>query len=88
MTDQIAQRYVKRPLTIEAMPLVLERAPALGAWLDSHNANWYSDNAGIHITTLEGTMHASWGDWIIRGVRGEFYPCKPDVFATTYELAA
>ena len=37
------------------------------------------------IETLEGAMKAAVGDWIIRGVRGEFYPCKPDVFAQTYE---
>lgn len=39
----------------------------------------------IDIETLEGTMRAVQGDWIIRGVQGEFYPCKPDVFAATYE---
>lgn len=37
------------------------------------------------IRTLEGDMKAGFGDWIIRGVRGEFYPCKPDIFAQTYE---
>ena len=39
----------------------------------------------IDIDTLEGTMSATEGDWIIRGVQGEFYPCKPDIFAATYE---
>ena len=39
------------------------------------------------IETLEGTMTASKSDWIIRGVKGEFYPCKPDIFAATYEPA-
>jgi hypothetical protein len=37
------------------------------------------------IQTLEGDMHANPGDWIIKGVKGEFYPCKPDIFAATYE---
>lgn len=37
------------------------------------------------IPTLEGTMSASPGDWIIKGVKGEFYPCKPDIFEATYE---
>ena len=41
--------------------------------------------AHIAIDTLEGVMRASAGDWIIRGVQGEFYPCKPDIFAATYE---
>jgi hypothetical protein len=39
----------------------------------------------LRIPTLEGNMEASIGDWIIRGVKGEFYPCKPDIFAATYE---
>jgi len=40
------------------------------------------------IATLEGVHHARLGDWIIRGVQGEFYPCKPDIFEATYESAA
>jgi len=40
----------------------------------------------IFIVTLEGEMVATAGDWIIRGVQGEFYPCKPDIFEATYEL--
>ena len=39
----------------------------------------------LSIQTLEGSMRASVGDWIIRGIKGEFYPCKPDIFAATYE---
>lgn len=39
----------------------------------------------IKIRTLEGTMIANIGDWIIKGVKGEFYPCKPDIFEKTYE---
>jgi hypothetical protein len=41
----------------------------------------------LSIPTLEGTMQASENDWIIRGVKGELYPCKPDIFAATYEPA-
>ena len=44
-----------------------------------------SDFVELDIHTLEGTMRATPGDWIIQGVKGEFYPCKPDVFAETYE---
>lgn len=40
------------------------------------------------IQTLEGNMRADMGDWIIRGVKGEFYPCKPDIFEATYEPAS
>lgn len=43
------------------------------------------DEGFIGIVTLEGTMSARRGDWIIRGVGGEFYPCKPDIFEKTYE---
>ena len=41
----------------------------------------------LEIGTLEGVMRAQPGDWIIRGVKGEIYPCKPDIFAATYEIA-
>ncbi len=42
----------------------------------------------LEIRTLEGTHKASDGDWIIQGVQGEFYPCKPDIFAATYEAVS
>lgn len=45
----------------------------------------YGENTHIHIPTLEGTMTANCGDWIIKGVNGEFYPCKPNIFERTYE---
>ena len=44
-----------------------------------------TDRMGLQIPTLEGLMLAVEGDWIIRGVKGEFYPCKPDIFEQTYE---
>lgn len=43
------------------------------------------DDPKLKIETLEGTMNASLGDWIIKGVNGEFYPCKPEIFEKTYE---
>jgi hypothetical protein len=43
---------------------------------------------GIKIDTLEGTMVANIGDWIIKGVHGEFYPCKPEIFSQTYEFVS
>lgn len=45
----------------------------------------YQTNKEMDIKTLEGTMHANVGDWIITGVNGEQYPCKPDIFEKTYE---
>jgi hypothetical protein len=44
-----------------------------------------TDRIGMKIPTLEGTMLAIQDDWIIKGVKGELYPCKPDIFAATYE---
>ena len=44
------------------------------------------DNRSIFLKTLEGTMEAKVCDWIIKGIKGEFYPCKPDIFEQTYEL--
>ena len=45
----------------------------------------YQTDKDLDIETLEGTMHANIGDWIITGVNGEQYPCKPDIFEKTYE---
>lgn len=45
----------------------------------------YQTNVEMEIETLEGVMKADKGDWIIKGVKGELYPCKPDVFQMTYE---
>ena len=45
----------------------------------------YQTDEEVYIETLEGVMKADKGDWIIKGVKGELYPCKPDVFKMTYE---
>lgn len=90
------QRYRKKPVEIEAMRLDgSERsAAAVAAWAAPATpgiAAWVApgqpmpDDWGVHIETLEGTMHASPGDYVIRGVQGEFYPCKPDIFEATYD---
>lgn len=52
-----------------------------------NNVNGELECIGINIKTLEGTMLAMPGDWIITGVKGEVYPCKPDIFAATYDPA-
>jgi hypothetical protein len=49
--------------------------------------NFASADGAMSIDTLEGVMTAQPGDWIIKGVKGEFYPCKPDIFVLTYEPA-
>ncbi len=48
----------------------------------------YQTDTEVVIQTLEGAMHAAPGDWIITGVKGEKYPCKPDIFAATYDPVA
>ena len=55
-----------------------EPCPASGVSIDPRDGR-------MMIATLEGPHHANLGDWIIRGVKGEFYPCKPDIFEATYE---
>ena len=57
----------------------------LGAMRVIHNK--YGVAYCMAIQTLEGTMRAQFGDWIIRGIKGEIYPCKPDIFEATYEPA-
>lgn len=83
--------FRKKPIVITAvrLPFTVEDA---GGWADVvgflHGfANWKGGNLEgcIRIETLEGEMRADMGDWIIKGVKGEFYPCKPDVFSATYE---
>lgn len=73
--------YRKRPVTIEARELTRENAEELQDWVGSTRRN----DAGIVVPTLEGEHQANWGDFIIEGVHGEHYPCKPDIFAKTYE---
>lgn len=81
--------FRKKPVMIEAMqygPYTTPSFELMDFIASSSRAITANDN-GIHIETLEGTMTASVGDWIIKGVHGEFYPCKPDIFAATYEPA-
>jgi hypothetical protein len=79
-------RYRKKPVEIEARLLTSESGPELWEWADSKPMYGPTGEVvGLRIYTLEGDMKADFGDWIIRGVKGEFYPCKPDIFEQTYE---
>lgn len=77
-------QFRKKPVIIEARffdpELSYDDALDVVRW-----AGGRANDAGFVIPTLEGDMQASPGDWIIRGVQGEFYPCKPDIFEATYE---
>jgi hypothetical protein len=82
-------RWRKKPVVIEAMRYTAANGDECAAWVDEVFDGWQlaygSHPPMLRIRTLEGVMEASEGDWIIRGVQGEFYPCKPDIFAATYE---
>ena len=77
-------KFRKKPVVIEARQWTGANAPELLDWI---KPNARQEGASLIIPTLEGDHEAGLGDWIIRGVKGEFYPCKPDIFAATYEPA-
>lgn len=81
--------YRKKPVVIEAYqlpPAGVEPPSSFHDWCAAVGFdNYQPDREGLVIPTLEGNMRADPSDWIIRGVKGEFYPCKPDIFAKTYE---
>lgn len=90
-------KYTKKPVEIEAVQWDGNRISEVPEWIsdalnrfDFKSPGWImrvnQDGEGfINIGTLEGTMVASPGDYIIRGIKGEIYPCKPDIFELTYE---
>lgn len=78
-------KFRKLPVVIEAVQNTSSLAPAdLYAFLGGFEGVSVIDPRCLLIKTLEGDMRANEGDWIIKGVKGEFYPCKPDIFAATY----
>lgn len=95
-------KYRKKPVVIEAFQMTEERRVSNADWPDWMLRAWqleretpgslYPTESGtkdgtLSIGTLEGQHLVSWGDWIIHGVKGELYPCKPDIFELTYETA-
>lgn len=83
-------KYRKKPVIIEAIQFednsdrIIEIHEFMGG--DTIRVNYEDkDNPYLKIETLEGIMKASVGDYIIKGVNVEFYPCKPDIFEKTYE---
>lgn len=77
-------KFRKKPVDIEAVQWTGDNVKEVMDFMGWRNAS-HDQRSGLNIHTLEGTHHATPGDWIIRGVKGEFYPCKPDIFAATYE---
>lgn len=80
-------KFRKKPVVIEAVQYGPYSMPTVEMNQFLEPATWGVNEDGIAIATLEGTMQARVGDWIIKGVKGEFYPCRDDIFATTYEPA-
>lgn len=58
----------------------------VGRYLNLRQDHYASEVIELHIKTLEGWMRVSVGDYVIKGVNGEFYPCKPDIFEKTYDI--
>ncbi len=91
-------KYRKKPVVIEAIQLKVDNFDVVCDFMGEtpvpkHNPDFGVDEngntnepyLGVYIETLEGKMLASYGDYIIKGVNGEFYPCKPDIFEKTYD---
>jgi len=85
MVDKTMAKYRKKPVVIEAVQFDGENTADIHEFCEGKALEPVGENY-MEIVTLEGTMRASSGDFIIKGVSGEFYPCKPDTFEKTYEL--
>ncbi len=79
-------QFRKKPVVVEAQQFTTRTGERILRWIGSSGyASFVKELPVIKIDTLEGIMMARHGDWIIKGVQGEFYPCKPDIFLSTYE---
>ncbi len=89
----MAGQYRKKPIVIEAIRYTgsPKSFDEIWNWMGGHDGpnNGYAgtddDPREFGITTLEGRMNVNPGDWVIKGIKGEFYPCKADIFEATYE---
>lgn len=77
-------KFRKKPVVIDAVLWTGENPGELDAFCGD-SIDWNKAHGELLIATSEGDMIAREGDWIIKGVKGEFYPCKPDIFEATYE---
>lgn len=83
----MVKRYTKKPVTVEAVQWTGDNRKDIWDFctLAYFNTDFETGDLHLMIQTLEGTMEASVGDYIIKGIKGEFYPCKPDIFLLTYD---
>lgn len=81
--------YKKKPVVVEAKVFTKESAGIVASWVGKQATLTEEENHGLTLVihTLEGDMVALPGDYIIQGVKGEFYPCREDIFLETYEPA-
>lgn len=77
-------KYQKKPVVVEAVQYD-GNLSSVKKFID-HKVDYAFSKGNFNILTLEGRLHVSDGDYIIKGVHGELYPCKPDIFEETYEL--
>ena len=75
----------KKPVVVEAVQWTGDNVKEISEFTKEPHISYELGSCKMSIMTLEGIIEASKGDYIIKGVRGEFYPCKPDIFAETYE---
>ena len=75
-------KFRKKPVVIDAYQYLDTNVRTIHDFVGDQ---WVWKAGVPHIRTLEGDMTVAYGDWIIRGVQGEFYPCNPDIFEQTYE---
>ena len=78
-------KYRKKPVIIDAIEWKGRNRYEISEFCGLDNYYFSDDQKELFIPTLEGSMKANVGDYIIKGVNGEFYPCKPDIFHKTYE---
>ena len=94
-------QYRKKPVVIEAFQMTRDRRMDNSNWPNWLHEAWNKDRESegalqrvnmkatlpdmLEVVTLEGNHRVRWGDWIIQGVQGEIYPCKPEIFEATYE---
>jgi hypothetical protein len=78
-------QFRKKPIVIEALQWTGDNHQEMVDFMGTADFGFEMGSRSIFIKTLEGEMKASPGDWIIKGIKGEFYPCKPDIFDLTYD---
>lgn len=78
-------KYRKKPVVIEAIQYIKDNIHDILTFVGNDKMYYNPKDNEFYIRTLEGDHRLSVNDWVIKGIKGEFYPCKPDVFEKTYE---